>query len=220
MSTITNTKTTTAASTAGDLGFNPGSKLDKDAFLKLLLVELQFQDPTDPMDSDKMLTQTSQLAALETQENTNKMMEKLANQMGNSMNMYAISAIGKMASIGYNAVSLEEGKGAKFEIYFEKEIHSGQLLIEDSNGNLVRTVDIEPGQKGVLAFEWDGTDDSGNVLPAGYYSVKSDYIDTEFNAQKTQFGIYPVESVRMDDGEALIKLGSSYVPLEYIKEFF
>ena len=217
MSTVSSTSSTT---TAGNLGYNPGSKLDKDAFLKLLLVELQFQDPTNPMDSDKMLTQTSQLAALETQENTNKMMEKLANQMSNSMNMYAISAIGKMASIGYNAVSLEKGSVAKFEIYFEKEIHSGQLSIKDKNGDLVRTVDIEAGQKGVLAFEWDGYDDNGNQLPSGYYSVTADYIDTEFNAQKTQFGIYPVESVRMEDGEALIKLGSSYVPLEYVKEFF
>ena len=34
------------------------SMLDKDAFLKLLLIEMQNQDPTDPMDTDKMLTQT------------------------------------------------------------------------------------------------------------------------------------------------------------------
>ncbi len=199
---------------------NPGAILDKDAFMKLLLVELQYQDPTDPMDSEKMLTQTSQLATLETQENTNKMMEKLANKMGNSMNMYAISAIGKMASIGYNAVSMEEGRGAKFEVYFQKEIHSGKLKIEDKEGKLVRTVDLEEGGKGVLAFEWDGLDDNGSRLPSGFYSVKAEYLDSEQNQQTTQFGTYPVESVRIDDGEALIKLGSSYVPLDYIKEFY
>jgi len=199
---------------------NPGAKLDKDAFMKLLLTELQFQDPTDPMDSDKMLTQTSQLATLETQENTNKMMEKLANQMQSSMNMYALSAIGKMASVGSNAVSLEENTITKFEIYFEKPIQSGQLIIEDRNGNVVRTVDLEAGNSGVKAFEWDGTDNGGDLLPPGNYSVKAEYLDTDSMQQKTQFGVYPVESVRMDNGEALIKLGSSYVPLEYIKEFY
>lgn len=217
MSTVSSTSSTT---TAGDLGYNPGSKLDKDAFLKLLLVELQYQDPTDPMDSDKMLTQTSQLATLEMQENTNKVMEKLASQMSNSMNMYAISAIGKMASIGFNAISLDETNGAKFEVYFEKEIHSGQLFIKDKNGDLVRTVDLEAGQKGVLAFEWDGTNNQGEMMSAGYYSVTAEYLDTDLEQRTTQFGIYPVESVRIDEGEALIKLGSSYVPLEYVREFF
>ncbi len=43
---------------------------------KTSLIELQHQDPTDPMDSDKMLTQTSQLSALEMQQNTNTTMQK------------------------------------------------------------------------------------------------------------------------------------------------
>ncbi|MBE0495579.1 MAG: flagellar hook capping protein [Campylobacterales bacterium] len=217
MSTVTDS---TAVAKTDNIAVNPGSKLDKDAFMKLLLVELQYQDPTSPMDSDKMLTQTSQLAALETQENTNKMMEKLASQMGNSMNMYAISAIGKMASIGFNAVSLEETGSAKFEVYFENEIHSGKLLIKDKEDKLVRTVELEAGKKGVLSFEWDGTNDLGQTVEKGYYSVTAEYLDSDLKQQTTQFGIYPVESVRIDKGEALIKLGSSYVPLEYVKEFF
>ena len=45
--------------------------LQKDDFLKLLLVELQHQDPTEPMDSEKILSQTSQLATLESAQNTN-----------------------------------------------------------------------------------------------------------------------------------------------------
>ena len=212
--TVSNPMTSQLAAT------NPGAKLDKDAFMKLLLTELQYQDPTAPMDSEKMLTQTSQLATLETQENTNAMMEKLANQMGNSMNMYALSAIGKMASIGSNAVTLEKDVITKFEIYFEKPVQSGQLIIEDRNGDIVRTVELEEGKAGVKAFEWDGTDDDGNMLPEGYYSVKAEYLDTDSEQQTTQFGVYPVESVRMDGGEAYIKLGSSYVPLEYIKEFY
>jgi flagellar basal-body rod modification protein FlgD len=41
------------------------SILSKDDFMTLLLVELQHQDPTEPMDSEKILSQTSQLATLE-----------------------------------------------------------------------------------------------------------------------------------------------------------
>ena len=66
---------------------NPGSVLDKDSFMKLLLVELEHQDPTDPMDSDKILTQTSQLATLESASNTNKALEELATQLSASRDL-------------------------------------------------------------------------------------------------------------------------------------
>ena len=201
---------------------NPGSVLDKDSFMKLLLVELEHQDPTDPMDSDKILTQTSQLATLESASNTNKALEELATQLSASRDFAAVSVIGKMASLGSNAVTLEKGSTAKFEVYFENTIKTGTMTITDKNGNTVKTVSLadQAGKKGVLAFEWDGTNNSNQALEAGYYSVKADYVDSTGAAQSTQFGIYPVESVRYDDGKPLIKLGSSYIPMTYIKEFF
>ena len=201
---------------------NPNGVLDKDSFMKLLLVELQYQDPTEPMDSEKILTQTSQLATLESAGNTNKTMEELVDKLSNTMDMGSLSAIGKMASLGSNAVTLYENKPAQFEIYFKEEIKSGTLTITDKNNDVVREIslDEQAGKSGVLAFEWDGNDESGNPLPAGYYSVKSEYLDVNNEQQKTQFGIYPVESVRYDNGKPLMKLGSSYVPMEYIKEFF
>jgi len=218
----TTVTSTNATSTATTTAINPGSVLDKDSFMKLLLVELEHQDPTEPMDSDKILTQTSQLATLESAENTNKALADLATQLTASRDFAAVSVIGKMASLGSNAVTLEKDKSAKFEIYFEKEIKNGTLSVTDKNGNLVKSVSLadQAGKSGVLAFEWDGTNNSGAQMAEGYYSVKADYIDSSNATQSTQFGIYPVESVRYDDGKPTIKLGSSYVPMDYIVEFF
>ena len=201
---------------------NPNGVLNKDSFMKLLLVELQYQDPTEPMDSEKILTQTSQLATLESANNTNKTMSELVKKLDSNMDMGALSAIGKMASLGSNAIMLPKSGPAKFEIYFQEEIKTGKLTITDKNGVVVREIslDKQAGKDGVLAFEWDGFNDSGEQLPAGYYSVKSEYLDVNKKQQKTQFGIYPVESVRFENGEPLMKLGSSYVPMKYIVEFF
>ncbi|MBN2815328.1 MAG: flagellar hook capping protein [Campylobacterales bacterium] len=208
-------------STATNSYENPDSALDKDAFLKLLLVELQYQDPTEPMDSEKILTQTSQLATLESTENMNETMQELVDKMSASMDMTAIGSIGKMASLGSNAVTLEDGL-AQFEVYFEKEIKSGTLTIEDKNGNLIKTVSLEEqvGKSGVLAFQWDGYSDDNEIQEDGYYSVKAEYLDADNEQQETQFGIYPIESVRYENGTPLMKLGSSYVPMDYIVEYF
>jgi len=202
-------------------GVNPGSVLDKDSFMTLLLVQLQYQDPTEPMDSETILSQTSQLATLESAENTNTALEQLTSQLSGSSDMAAIAAIGKMASLGSNAITLDNGL-AQFEIYFQEEIKSGTLTMEDSNGNVVKTVSLDEqvGKSGVLAFEWDGYSDDGEQLSDGYYSVKSEYLDANNEQQETQFGIYPIESVRYDSGTPYMKLGSSYVPMEYITEFF
>ncbi len=217
-SAITNSLSTTNNATTQ----NPNSVLGKDSFMKLLLTELRYQDPTSPMDTEKILAQTSQLATLESADNTNKTMENLVSRLDSSMNMGALAAIGKMASLGSNSISLPEKDMAKFEVYFKNKIQSGTLTISDSKGNTVRTVslDKQAGKDGVLAFQWDGVSDSGEKMKQGLYSVTVDYTDSNGNAQKTQFGIYPVESVKFDKGKALMKLGSSYVPMAKISEFY
>ncbi len=208
------------SSTQNDTAVNPKGILGKDDFMKLLLIELQYQDPTDPMDSEKILTQTSQLATLETQENTNKIMEKVASQFESNMNLSAIGAIGKMASMGTDQVRLPEDGNIAFELYFKNNIHSGEVKITDRNGNVVKNFPLSEQSSGIKAFEWDGTDNEGNRLPEGYYSIRAEYSDGESGSYQTAFGAYPIESVRFDNGEALLKLGSSYVPLENIVEIY
>lgn len=44
---------------------NPGMMLDRDAFLKLLVAQLKFQDPSKPADTSQMLSQSAQLTMVE-----------------------------------------------------------------------------------------------------------------------------------------------------------
>lgn len=57
------------------------SKLDNDAFMKLFLEQLKNQDPTAPMETDKIITQTAQLTQVEMQEQTKQTMIEVANAM-------------------------------------------------------------------------------------------------------------------------------------------
>lgn len=58
--------------------------LDKDAFMKLFLEQLKNQDPTAPMETDKIITQTAQLTQVEMQEESKKTMKEVANAMQSS----------------------------------------------------------------------------------------------------------------------------------------
>ena len=194
--------------------------LGKDDFMTLLLVELQNQDPTEPMDSDKILSQTSQLATLESAENTNKALEALAASLGTSQQFSTISAIGKTADLGSNAVGYDEGSVASFEVYFPEEVTAGTLEILDTNGNIVGTMDIAANPSGVYQFDWDGSLSDGSAASSGVYYITASYSDGAGNPQTTRMGAYPIESVKFEDGQTLVKVGSAYVPLENIVEVY
>ncbi len=195
--------------------------LGKDDFMKLLLVELQHQDPTEPMDSEKILTQTSQLASLESAENTNKSLEALSKSLANTKEFSTIAAIGKRADLGSDAVKHDEGSTTSFELYFPEYVASGTVNITDLEDNVVAKIDIEdPKSAGVYQFDWDGRDTQGNYVESGVYRVNSAYKSPDGSENATRLGAYPIESVRFEDGKSLVKLGSNYVPLEDIKEVY
>lgn len=57
---------------------NPGSELDRDAFLKLLVAQLKYQDPTNPTDPSTMMAQTSQLSMVEKLDEISKVLTEAA----------------------------------------------------------------------------------------------------------------------------------------------
>lgn len=57
------------------------NKLDNTAFMRLFLEQLKNQDPTSPMETDKIITQTAQLTQVEMQEQTKQTMIEVAEAM-------------------------------------------------------------------------------------------------------------------------------------------
>ncbi|MDD2652007.1 MAG: FlgD immunoglobulin-like domain containing protein [Sulfurimonas sp.] len=196
------------------------SVLGKDDFMTLLLVELQNQDPTEPMDSEKILTQTSQLATLEATDNTNKALSDLAAALGTTQQFSTIAAIGKTADLGSNAIVLDEGADTTFEMYFPDNVSKGTIEITDVNGNVLKTLDVGTNPKGVYQFTWDGTNTAGNALDSGIYYASAKYTNSDGDSLTTRMGAYPIESVKFDSGKTYVKLGSSYVELSEVKEVY
>ena len=221
MATNSINSTSAIATATGQTGtVNPNGVLGKDAFLKLLLVQLQQQDPTAPTNTEKILTQTSQLATLEASNNTQKALEKLAASLGSAQQFSTITAIGKTADLGTDAISLNKGTSSTFEVYFPNDVQNGTISITDGNGDTVKTLDVGTNPKGVYKFTWDGTDANGGNADSGIYHINADYSNAKGDTLKTRLGAYPIEAVRFDQGKALVKVGSNYVPLSNVKEVY
>ena len=197
------------------------SILGKDDFMKLLLVELQHQDPTEPMDSEKILSQTSQLATLEASENTTNALESLAKSLGSAQQFSNVAAIGRTADLGGDAISFSAQEGdSTFEVYFPTPASSGEVEIKDADDNVVGTIEVPEGTVGVQQFTWDGIKQGGNIVDDGLYKVSANYLDPSSTQRTTKLGVYPIESVRFEGDKTLVKVGSSYVPLDDIVEVY
>ncbi|MBX0486947.1 flagellar basal body rod modification protein [Campylobacter coli] len=241
--TMTNTNTNTAATTtststtsdtsstsSSGLASNPNATLDKDAFLKLLLIELQHQDPTDPMDSDKMLTQTSQLSALEMQQNTNTTMQKmvetmqlLSNSFSTSMSTSAIGAIGKMATVSDNKIKLtgsDEIIALKMYLPEDSDENGVALEVYDSNNKLVFSEKSgeQSISQGLFTMEWPGRNNDGVYAGDGEYTVKMVYNNKNGEKITANYGTYPIEGIVFKNGVAHAKMAGKEVPFDAISE--
>ncbi|EMB5559473.1 flagellar basal body rod modification protein [Campylobacter coli] len=222
--------TRTDSSSSSGIVSNPNATLDKDAFLKLLLIELQHQDPTDPMDSDKMLTQTSQLSALEMQQNTNTTMQKmvetmqlLSNSFSTSMSTSAIGAIGKMATVSDNKIKLtgsDEIIALKMYLPEDSDENGVTLEVYDSNNKLVfsEKSDAKSISQGLFTMEWPGRNNDGVYAGDGEYTVKMVYNNKNGEKITANYGTYPIEGIVFKDGVAYAKMAGQEVPFDAIQE--
>ncbi|HBD2729856.1 TPA: flagellar basal body rod modification protein [Campylobacter jejuni] len=222
--------TRTDSSSSSGIVSNPNATLDKDAFLKLLLIELQHQDPTDPMDSDKMLTQTSQLSALEMQQNTNttmqkmvETMQKLSDSFSTSMSTSALGAIGKMATVSDNKIKLtgaDELIALKMYLPEDSDENGVTLEIYDSDNKLVfsEKSDAKSISQGLFTMEWPGRNNDGVYAGDGEYTVKMVYNNKNGEKITANYGTYPIEGVVFKDGVAYAKMAGQEVPFDAIQE--
>lgn len=94
VASTTNTTSTTGSSGSGSpLGQAAG--LGKDDFMKLLIAQLQNQDPMKPMEDKEFITQLAQFSSLEATEKLNSQLDEL---LGSQSLVQAATLIGKQAT--------------------------------------------------------------------------------------------------------------------------
>ncbi len=190
--------------------------LDKDAFLRLMLAQLQNQDPLEPLDGTDYSAQLAQFSSLEQMTNINNTLNMsldanylLTQSINNSM---TAALIGNEVKIAGNTVPYEGQDKVTIGYDLIANSHDVSVKIYDSNGRLVKTFDDLDTSMGEYKLSWDFTDNNGKTVSPGNYKVEIEATNNNLTEMKVpQYFVGPINAVRYSaEGTTLVVNGLEY----------
>lgn len=192
-------------------------QLGKDAFLLLLLTQLQNQDPTNPMDNTEMTAQLAQFSQLEQLSNMNSGIETMTGYIQAQNQFQTLTLIGKNVLAENDQLSVTGGRSEVEGSIILTETCKVTVYILDSSGNQVRSIDMGTLQAGQHGIGWDGKNNAGRTVDDGAY--KFQVTATSMNGELLSDGVYPqvsgkITSVSFDStGQPVIHMGNAVLGL-------
>jgi flagellar basal-body rod modification protein FlgD len=152
-------------------------KMGKDEFFKLLINQVQHQDPLKPYDNEQMAAQMAQFTALEQMVNMNQNIEKLQQSQVPLQNMGAANLIGKFVTVDSSRVQHTEGKYSTLAFELPKDATRLRISLMNDHGETVREFTKENVKQGPVSIEWDGKKENNLLAASGSYSMQIAAVD-------------------------------------------
>ncbi len=195
-------------------------QMGKDAFLLLLLTQLQNQDPTNPMENTEMTAQLAQFSQLEQLANMNDAVNTMTGYIQAQNQFQTLTMIGKDVLAESDQVSVTGGEPDMNVSLITTETCKVVAYIVDKEGNQVKKIDmgtLEPGEHDV---KWDGTNNALGKVADGAYAFQ--VTATNLAGELLEDGVYPqvsgrITSVSFDaSGQPIIHMGNSSLALSQV----
>jgi flagellar basal-body rod modification protein FlgD len=150
------TASPSAIKTANDAG-------SADRFLKLLVAQMQNQDPLSPMDNAQVTSQMAQINTVSGIEKLNQTVQGLNAQFVQMQALQGASLVGRDVIVPGNALSIADGVGqGGFELAAPADAVKVEVL--GPSGQVIDTLALGAQASGLHGFEWpagSATDASG-----------------------------------------------------------
>lgn len=190
---------------------------DFDTFLLLLTEQLQNQDPLDPMDTNEFTSQLVEFTSVEQAIATNQNLETLIGLQSQSATSTALGYLGREVTARGSTTGLVNGE-AVWNYRLAGSADTTTLTLTDASGRVVFT---GPGQtqSGEHSFVWDGTDNAGDPLPEGAYTLTVDANDPTGSPISTTIEVTgTISGVTNQGTDPVLQIGEAILSLNDITE--
>jgi flagellar basal-body rod modification protein FlgD len=146
--------------------------LGQDSFLNLLTVQLQNQDPSNPVSNEDFIAQLAQFSSLEQLVGIQEKLELVYLGVASMNNATMATLLGSEVVASGDRIHVA-GEG-DVTLHFDAgaPAQSGTVTIEDADGKVVATLELGAVEEGEGSIVWDGTDLDGNPVGEGDYTVR------------------------------------------------
>lgn len=205
-----------AAQTAASSASSVSGSDNEQRFLKLLVTQLNNQDPLNPMQNAELTSQLAQMSTVSGIEKLNSTLSGLVNQTGSNQVLQAASLIGYHVLSPGNQLATtapKEGEApapVPFAVQLPNTAGDVQVKIVDAAGHVVRTLELGSMAEGVNAVSWDGKADDGSTVPAGSYSFTVAASNGGTAIQATALSFAQVSAVKQGTNGVTLELANGH----------
>lgn len=160
----TSSSSASAVSTAANAATDPAAAQDR--FLKLLVAQLNNQDPMNPLDNAQMTSQIAQINTVTGIQQLNDTVNKLASQLAVQQLVQGSSLVGHQVLVQGDtlAVDVQSGQATgAFDLAASAASVTVQVL--DASGKQIGSVDLGALPAGRHGFAWDASSYQGSSAP-------------------------------------------------------
>lgn len=149
------------------------NELGQDAFLQLLVTQMNNQNPLNPQDNSEFVAQLAQFSSVEGITKLNGQMETMSSSFQSSTALQASALVGRQVLVPGEKLNVVSGNAVKGIIDVGSSTSQLTLSVFNESGVMVDQDIMGSAGEGTKAFTWDGKDSSGNPVQTGKYTFKA-----------------------------------------------
>jgi len=146
-------------------------ELGQKAFLKLMITQLENQDPLSPQENGEFIAQLAQFSSVESLDQLNNQFDDFSQSFVANQALQASTLVGRSVSVPATSTYLEEGGWVSISSDIPASTNDVKLNIYNETGALVEQVSAGAAESGEHIIRWNGDKLQVNGSPINWNSA-------------------------------------------------
>lgn len=187
-----------------------------DRFLKLLVTQMQNQDPLNPMDNAQITSQMAQISTVDGITALNSTVKGMNSQFMQMQALQGAALVGHNVTVEGNQIAVNDSDIGLGGFELEGAAKNVQVEILDGAGKVVDTLQLGAAASGTNSFQWDASKADASVA----YTFRVTATSGSTAVKSTPLMLDYVGAVSMDGSTLNLELArSGTVPYSDVKAF-